>query len=899
MRRLALVTGVLLSATVQAGEAPGGPSPNLLRNATFTQCANPGVPDWWGTGAAEVYREWAGVYGTVPEAPLPGCHALRLVCPPGGSGIAVQSHAHSLPAEREYTFSVYLRTEPPGLPAVFRVGDQSRAVRPTDAWQRYSLTATPKTGHWAAGRLSVGFGLQAAGTLLIAAPQLEYGSTATPFRPADADSGVGAVASPAKPAPPRPAVPLPEAECAIAAAAPVIDGRLDEPCYRAAAPLAPFRDMETGAVSAVQTEGFLLRDADALYIAFRCHEPDMASVTARAREHDTAVFADDSVEIFLQPDPSSPDYLHLAVNAAGSRFDERQHDPSWNPAWRAAAERGAGVWTVEIAIPFSELGLTPRTAETWRVNLCRNRPRGTDKGYSQWSCSWEGYHVPARFGRVSGFRRRDLEAHFRRPAEPVPAPAPAAPALAAVFEFSYYTDDPTARLWVESALTQAARIECTVHQRVGGASIPLLPVSPGPGGTLVGAGGRRFIEFGLGGLPTGAYDAAVRALDAAGAELGSAAAELIRLAPAPIQVRMHRVNRSLWVNGKPLLVYAQGLHGGNREWWLDDIAAHGFNAIIPGCGAWRSDADADAEEPRLRAYLDAAWRRGLYSVLWIHPGGGPYPALRDGVVRTIRRLKDHPAILCWYLVDEPEGWWASQEGGKTEADLVDLLRAAREADPYRPAHINWYSWSKGKGGYGTLDATEIGSLDRYPVGRGGNAVAAVGSIARLMNDDCAPRRQPTAFWVQMYGYDDAVREPTPVEMRGMTHVCLTQGMRLIYYFIYKPMSVDLWESMAPLGAEIRALEPLLTDRDAVELARGVQDGAVHYSLWGTGRGGLCLMAVNAGDAPARPEFALRQLAPGAKVRRVRALCGEAPASYRRGKLTLRLAPNERLALALE
>lgn len=150
----------------------------------------------------------------------------------------------------------------------------------------------------------------------------------------------------------------------------------------------------------------------------------------------------------------------------------------------------------------------------------------------------------------------------------------------------------------------------------------------------------------------------------------------------------------------------------------------------------------------------------------------------------------------------------------------------------------------------------------------------------------------------MAGYDDAVREPTVAEMSGMSHVCLTQGMRLLYYFIYKPMSVDLWESMGPLGAEVRALTPLLTHRDAVELARGVEGGTVHYSLWRTGDR-LCFMAVNASDGPARATFDLRRLAPGMRARHARALCGAARFSCWWGKLKVQIGANERLAVTLD
>ena len=234
---------------------------------------------------------------------------------------------------------------------------------------------------------------------------------------------------------------------------------------------------------------------------------------------------------------------------------------------------------------------------------------------------------------------------------------------------------------------------------------------------------------------------------------------------------------------------------------------------------------------------------------------GPYPPMRDAVVRNIRAFRDHPAVVCWYLVDEPEGWWESSPGGKKESDLQDLLLAAKAADPYRPSHINWYAWSTGRGGYGGLEATDIGSLDRYPIGRGDNAMKTIADVATQMNADCRPRSQPTAFWCQMYGYDDAIREPTPAEETCMTYLCVIEGMRLVYYFIYKPMSPDLWASMTPLGRELNTLQPLLCDSEARELSVATMGETVRYALWDT-KDGLLLIAANAAYGSATATFDL-------------------------------------------
>lgn len=82
-------------------------------------------------------------------------------------------------------------------------------------------------------------------------------------------------------------------------------------------------------------------------------------------------------------------------------------------------------------------------------------------------------------------------------------------------------------------------------------------------------------------------------------------------------------------------------------------------------------------------------------------------------------------------------------------------------------------------------------------------------ITRTMASDCLPAGEPVNIWLQLYGYDDAVREATPAEQRCQTYLCLIEGARSLMYFIYKPMGRAMWASMLPLGREIEALTPVL------------------------------------------------------------------------------------------
>lgn len=922
------LTLALVAVVSSLSAQPQTPSPNILRNSSFMACANPGVPDWWGTGAPEAIEGFYGLMGTDADSPAPGTQSLRLQSGPGGETYTLQSYCYPSPPGTQYTLSLYLKSREP-LSAEVAIGDQSTTLPVTTQWERKTFTATPVRGHWAAGRVIVRFGLGGPGTLWVAAPQLEIGPAATDYRPADADTPEATRAKPGSAVLP----PVPSLVCPV-------NGRGTP----GPSPVArDFTDINTGRAVSDFTSAYVYRDDRALHVTFTCGQTDKPR--AKVTQRDGAVFTDDSVEVFLQPNPPKGPYVHLAVNALGTQFDELNLDPTWDAEWRVRTRPIEEGWEADLEIPFSSLPLSPNAPDVWRINLCRNRV--TDGGVvnSSWSYSPGGYHQTERFGKLTGMGGEEL-AHFGyglaglsltpaakglllsgklagwpKDAEEVvlvaqlqqgadtpltgrhlmklsgagvpfalafnlppgapphgsyqvvvavktyegkllhevresltvtrsAAPTAAAP-LAALFEMSYYTTEPTARLRVTWRGASGVKPTLTARLKPDGVPGPLKTSRA----KAVLRQGDNLLTCPLEGLAPGEYEVTV----SAGKGPATAVCALTKLPPAGTEVKINRFNRSLLVNGQPFLAYAQGIHGMRGGWWLDDIAAHGFNSIVANFGAYQSDAELKAAEPKVREFLDACLKRNLRVIVWLSPGSGAYPPMREAVVRTIRAFRDHPAILVWYLVDEPGGWWQGTADRK-EGDLADLYQAALEADPYRPSQINWYSWAPGKGGYGSLDATDIGCLDRYPIGRGGNAMKSIADVARQMNVDCRKRAKLSAFWCQMYGLDDAVREPTPAEESCMTYLCVIHGMRLVYYFIYKPMSPDLWASMKPLGEELGELETLLCAPGATELKVAQTEAGVHYAVWRTG-GKIVVVAANAGYDRARANLDLGVFAP--------------------------------------
>lgn len=179
------------------------------------------------------------------------------------------------------------------------------------------------------------------------------------------------------------------------ASAPAMDGRLDDAAWAVAPWSTWFVDIEGDARPAPRhrTRLKVTWDSTALYIAAELEEPDLwATLTAR----DAVIFQDDDFEVFLDPDGDARAYFELEINALGTVWDlflprAYRDGGSARNGWDAAGLRSAvrldGTlndpsdrdrgWTVELAIPFSDLAqpevttAVPRAGDTWRVNFSR------------------------------------------------------------------------------------------------------------------------------------------------------------------------------------------------------------------------------------------------------------------------------------------------------------------------------------------------------------------------------------------------------------------------------------------------------------------------------------------------------------------------------------------------
>lgn len=199
---------------------------------------------------------------------------------------------------------------------------------------------------------------------------------------------------------------LPEVTIGHLAKAPALDGTVDAEEWSGAATLPEFVAMD-GTRSLTQRTVCRLGQTDqGLYVAFECHDTAVSGVNRRITERDGAVWNDDCVEVFLDPTGGRGEYLHFAVSAAGTQYDERGADPSWDRWWTARTAVSPGMWTAELFIPFAALDIRAdgAPAQTWTGNFYREFPGhgGVPMELSGWSPTWSNFGASAHFGRLHG-----------------------------------------------------------------------------------------------------------------------------------------------------------------------------------------------------------------------------------------------------------------------------------------------------------------------------------------------------------------------------------------------------------------------------------------------------------------------------------------------------------------
>lgn len=165
-----------------------------------------------------------------------------------------------------------------------------------------------------------------------------------------------------------------------------IDGVLDEDAWQKATVLKlPYEWMPGDNVPApVETECLVTFDRDSIYIGFRCFDPEPKKIRAHLMDRDATdtLIGDDHISIIIDAFNDERRGFQFRVNPLGVQADaifselEGYEDFSWDAIWDSAGKITDWGYSIEIAIPFSQLRF-PRTEQkqTWGFSAERSWPR--------------------------------------------------------------------------------------------------------------------------------------------------------------------------------------------------------------------------------------------------------------------------------------------------------------------------------------------------------------------------------------------------------------------------------------------------------------------------------------------------------------------------------------------
>jgi hypothetical protein len=196
-----------------------------------------------------------------------------------------------------------------------------------------------------------------------------------------------------------------------------IDGKLDEKAWADTPLVGTFVNNRDGSRSELQTEARVLYDERFIYFAFRVVDQNVWATMKRRDEH---LWLEEVVEVFLQANPSIPNYIELEVNPLGTMLDtyliDRRkplHYESWNSEhlrWAVQVEGtvdgqdGDRGWSCELALPFEDIAsathVPPQPGDRWRMNLYRveQKPKVAELAWSP--TLQDDFHVLPRLGEI-------------------------------------------------------------------------------------------------------------------------------------------------------------------------------------------------------------------------------------------------------------------------------------------------------------------------------------------------------------------------------------------------------------------------------------------------------------------------------------------------------------------
>jgi hypothetical protein len=267
-----------------------------------------------------------------------------------------------------------------------------------------------------------------------------------------------------------------------------------------------------------------------------------------------------------------------------------------------------------------------------------------------------------------------------------------------------------------------------------------------------------WIAFPTAGLPLGDSELTVN-LRADGRDLGSVTTVVTRRPVRANAVQVDRLGGDLVVDGLPFFPCGFYCDSPVQATLAEEVVARGFNLMSP----YQSNDPVTVDERRQTMDRSAELGMKVHFQLLRVAGGGSSPAPDTSAARRrawlraeVESFRHHPALLAWYISEEPAGH------GVTPEELEAAAAIVRQLDPYHPVTIFVNPGASAR----YAGAMDLAMTDPYPTPDtpSGDVAGAV----RTVRDAVAPR---VPLWLvpQAFGGNQWwSREPTATELRLMT-----------------------------------------------------------------------------------------------------------------------------------
>jgi len=163
---------------------------------------------------------------------------------------------------------------------------------------------------------------------------------------------------------------------------PSIDGKLTEEVWKK--PTSHLFAQDGSVMTIEPVDFYFAWDKDNLYLAARCTETKMDSISARATKQDGAVYTEDCVGYFIQPNIDDGPVYQIYFNPLGTPFDQKitvkngkaiAADREWNGKYEVKTFKGKDYWSIEAKIPLNKLEAKAQSGKTWAIGFRRKQKR--------------------------------------------------------------------------------------------------------------------------------------------------------------------------------------------------------------------------------------------------------------------------------------------------------------------------------------------------------------------------------------------------------------------------------------------------------------------------------------------------------------------------------------------